>query len=782
MRLAWVELLRELQTESPTENIERLLAILENIRSLCEEYRLESDIKDNINSCITQLSETQTASSITALKQLLQTQIQEAIIQQPRLVMFNQAWLLDHMKTLGYKIAQKGICYGLSYMTIAAFLANDMETFHQRLHVIHDIPKADCADDFALIRARIQRYQETGRNEKARLLQANLIDIRAFFDGIALTQMPMLYHFGAEDIVSDQQSIEQTQPFILSSRFEHEENLRPTCITKFSGIYLKHELEIYLTLLKKYLGQHDFALQLRAFDHVIALTYDSTTQRWLLTDPNYLPGEEYIDTQHLTNALFNQFNRLVHLTPMATDNMAMSTQIITHQMNAASLQRHYESLLIDKDWESLHEAVNIDHRDLTDNTPRSAYEKAFVNRLEEQEIVHYASQAGQDEILELLLKKHAYDFFSISIIEPEQKKTFNMLCTESKINAYHCTQTKSNKQKLILWDSTGALFQSLPLTEQTDLFLSLEIIDQSLFIFNNIHEDRLRQQLFDAIHPPTRRAFRECCEQHLFFLVSNEERLQMLHEKSYQLKEKHLIIGKTLHTNFLRQLNQQLQLSESSIWKENKYSMKEMLRFLSIEQCRQLLNALQPDLAHFFTTTNDVAEVLSIDPRKKNLSSEQRTLVLSSIQNELPRLCATGSDVAKVLRHLSSDQCMMVLVAIQNELARICATTIDLQNVLDYLSPLQKILVLNAIEDKLPEMCASGQDVAILLYNVPLDQRTRIFDRLKNTRLVTLMETKPAEQECWMRFLLPTQRDELQALFVTQCKSPKNDPPTPSIK
>ncbi|MFZ4076948.1 MAG: ankyrin repeat domain-containing protein [Legionellaceae bacterium] len=58
-------------------------------------------------------------------------------------LLHGQGWFIKRMKALGYNADSEGMCYGLSSMALQAFLAEDIETFNERLNRIHELSEHD---------------------------------------------------------------------------------------------------------------------------------------------------------------------------------------------------------------------------------------------------------------------------------------------------------------------------------------------------------------------------------------------------------------------------------------------------------------------------------------------------------------------------------------------------------------------------------------------------------------------------------------------------------------
>ena len=58
-----------------------------------------------------------------------------------------------------------------------------------------------------------------------------------------------------------------------------------------------------------------------------------------------------------------------------------------------------------------------------------------------------------------------------------------------------------------------------------------------------------------------------------------------------------------------------------------------------------------------------------------------------------------------------------------------------------------------------------------LLRDLSPEQRTVVFNTLKNLRLVTMMQNEPAQQNGWMQYLLPAERAELNVLCAAKSQT-----------
>ena len=169
----------------------------------------------------------------------------------------------------------------------------------------------------------------------------------AFFDGITLHQAQANYpHLFQNKHETSTQEIKRTMEILVPVALESVENY-PTQVQVFSSAYSSGELTQYLTCLKDYLGGANFSLLLHANRHAINLNYDAEKKRWLLIDPNCLPGEEYIHPHLLTTSLFEKFNK--------TDVLIMETIVCMTQKNAKISQEQCLAMQQTPLWQKLHD-------------------------------------------------------------------------------------------------------------------------------------------------------------------------------------------------------------------------------------------------------------------------------------------------------------------------------------------------------------------------------------------------------------------------------------------
>ena len=351
MRLNWMELGLHLEDALKTNKPDLLTTLLHNVLALTVSYDLSPETSESLLSFVDD-------SNVNALIE----QIDRIVEDKPERKMIDQQWFMSKMRALNYGITGAGECYGLSQMAMQAFFAKDMETFNRRLEIIYQMPLDAFFDDFYRLREQKEQLLIEGRQDKADEINALIIDLYAFFDGIALNQRPILYLFGENyQPLSQKQDIRKTglitRPVALETKDEQGNYPnQPMVLSSLTGAYNRQELRNYFKLLKNNLGNQSFSLNLLANMHSIMLAYDAKTKRWLLVDPSHLPGEEYIDEEFLSSAIWTAL--LADALNLTT--LVMATQISVLASDEQWMQQQFETLCRSSEWLALHRPDKID--------------------------------------------------------------------------------------------------------------------------------------------------------------------------------------------------------------------------------------------------------------------------------------------------------------------------------------------------------------------------------------------------------------------------------------
>jgi len=263
-----------------------------------------------------------------------------------------QGWYISRMKAAGYAVKEdKGYCFGMSYMALQAFLADDMKTFNDRLYVIASIPVEDFKHDFANLREKQQLLLQNGQQDEAKKIAETIVDILALFDGIALYHSTSDYkHLFEEPNKVLSQDAAKTMQITLPVSLDSKDN-KPALISCHSGAYNQEDLKEYLAVMEKNLGSNSFALKLSCADHAINLNYDAKIKQWLLIDPNTLPGVEYSDAGLLAKAMLVAFGQ--------STGLVMETSLYTTHKHANNIQDDFLSMIQTPEWLELHSSSKL---------------------------------------------------------------------------------------------------------------------------------------------------------------------------------------------------------------------------------------------------------------------------------------------------------------------------------------------------------------------------------------------------------------------------------------
>lgn len=252
----------------------------------------------------------------------------------------NPYWYMLRMHQIGYKVDFTGMCFGITHMAIQAFLTDDIKTFNQRLETIQNIPIFNFTDNFAKLREQRDEYAAQGKTREAEEIRAKLIDISAFFDGVALHQKPELLGSATK-----RQDASITLPVLCPVHLDSEKN-KPVLIRSFIGSYDKSELIAYLHSLQQHLGSHSFSLYLEASQHCVSLHFNQKSSQRLLIDPNKLPGVSFSDLDKLADALLSAFCQTV------SQGLVMKTMIYTNNQYKHQIEQDFSRMQTTSQWQS----------------------------------------------------------------------------------------------------------------------------------------------------------------------------------------------------------------------------------------------------------------------------------------------------------------------------------------------------------------------------------------------------------------------------------------------
>ncbi|MDX2346645.1 MAG: ankyrin repeat domain-containing protein [Legionella sp.] len=190
--------------------------------------------------------------------------------------------ILKTFVDLGYKEQEidDGVCHGISIRWLEAIMLNQEDTFNNRIQ------------DIILHGDEIVRLMHAGEQEKwgdaTKDYRARLLDIRAFFDSLALFLQPSKY---AEYLGPlSQGHIETISTFASSDEIQDLGGLET--IYSEPGIYTQEELEAYFSELEIIFDlsklKEPIGMLLSSNEHTIAMAYIPADKRWKLMDINLM--------------------------------------------------------------------------------------------------------------------------------------------------------------------------------------------------------------------------------------------------------------------------------------------------------------------------------------------------------------------------------------------------------------------------------------------------------------------------------------------------------------
>lgn len=296
-------------------------------------------------------------------------------IQQKILSYKNQispTWLIERMAAMGYDSEKihEGICFGLSHMASHAFLSDDMEKFWERLNIINtlSIEHFEALKDLNLTTIQDDDFGFKGKNAKE--IRQILVDIRAFFDGIALVLAPGDFSeiYPQDGLITQSSSYEITKKIIMPVKLQGNES---TLIGKQSGVYIKGSDDLAQTLqgLKENLNA-SFSLEIGHANHSIQVNYHSNTKSWSLIDSNQLIDpitlwpqvKEFSDESLLATAIQEGFDFEIKSNTLG---YIMETSIYTKKSDAFLLSQKFDQLSQQEEWNQLQYGTHFNKSHLT---------------------------------------------------------------------------------------------------------------------------------------------------------------------------------------------------------------------------------------------------------------------------------------------------------------------------------------------------------------------------------------------------------------------------------
>lgn len=280
-----------------------------------------------------------------------------------------QTWLINSMKNLGYKANYSGVCYGVAYMGIQAFLADDLATFNERLEIIKNLHLENLtANQFNLL---LKKLRKQSKQEELIEFDIKAVeDIPAFFDGIELYQQAYHYpeFFEPQNAPSKQDAL-KPMPLLLSKKIENEGGIAH--IDRFVGAYEKKDIINYFrSLQESYDTQPEIKdpiiFNFNSGIHAIAVGYDPISRQWTLIDANQLPARQILFIDKIAERVISAFS---------TNNIAVfSTEVFGSKKAESNLQFIVQNWKKNPKWQKIHQ-IDIESKIDINMVPKKPIKK-----------------------------------------------------------------------------------------------------------------------------------------------------------------------------------------------------------------------------------------------------------------------------------------------------------------------------------------------------------------------------------------------------------------------
>lgn len=258
---------------------------------------------------------------------------------------------------------ENGVCFGLLIMAIQAFLCGELQPFKERIDKLYRMHRARVNIKLRIntalrrVALRSQLCRKTGDTFTLTQDEQELIDIWAFFDGIASYQQPSKLQVVFNKKIRQAQ-VDEVAAFIACEALEKKGGL--AIVGSWHGYYLASELELYLTLIAKYakLYHQQIALSFttgclgRPIPHGAALCWEKKENTWHFINANGLPIRTFAEseTRELASAIIENFwdeNVTAFNTTLyaAGENVTQVNKFMHALHYASEFRKMHESLL-----------------------------------------------------------------------------------------------------------------------------------------------------------------------------------------------------------------------------------------------------------------------------------------------------------------------------------------------------------------------------------------------------------------------------------------------------
>ena len=215
--------------------------------------------------------------------------------------------VVSHIKQLGYKGSDQGLCVGITHLWIQAVLSGKEENFYKRLQLISET--INLKNKLTEIKTKIKKNKTLTEAEQ------KLNELLPFLEGIELAQQSSEYKewYGGQHVAP--RHTETVAALIAPDAIQELGGI--TKLYSEPGIYNENELKQYLEDLSKILttsNRDDLAIALTSDDHRMGLRYNAKSNQWILVDPNMTLGDKplqplVLDPSEIAAVIMQRFTR-----------------------------------------------------------------------------------------------------------------------------------------------------------------------------------------------------------------------------------------------------------------------------------------------------------------------------------------------------------------------------------------------------------------------------------------------------------------------------------------
>ncbi len=548
-----------------------------------------------------------------------------------------QAWLIDRMRAVGYKVTEAGMCYGITSMAVQAFLMGDMDKFLKRLHFIAAIPSNDFKKTMEKKHADERVEFKNGNQENSNHIYAK--DIYAFFDGVALYQNPNFYR---EIFPTGMQKNNLAKELVNPTR----KNAINSCLTS-TGIYTSEEdVKAYLQCLQTHFSTIPISISFSTGVHAVSIHFNPENKTWLFLDPNRMNDQFEDNLESLSKKIMS----------CAGYQGCLHFSIVTNQTNSTVIENNVKNLQEDPVWNSLHKFTDEKNKALHKySSTLSFYYGSYLG------FICLAGDSGKvQELLdnsefktnELFRKNNDGQHFLTLTIRSGKKDLVQYIFE-------HLLQDKRHFLKDLL-DSNNAYVSALEFgdTKLFDLILSYDTNLSREYFYNDI-------------------------ENALAVSIEKKDE-KSIHYVSSVILDKNLFDPTSFLTIF-SQLTMKDPLERLSIINNQSTIVKTglelalVMHLLSPNECQSFLsvrNAVQPEIK---LNLMEFARILNV------LNPEKGLIFFQAFKDKCPEIFSTRENFSKLLRMVSVSLQHGILESGRDKSASIFKTEDDLSIILSQL-------------------------------------------------------------------------------------------------